>query len=117
MKLFLLFFILLVSEAYAQQGEKCSRDYAQRAYSRLKQMPIKDKTMHCALSCDLSNKCTSGVSAVLGIAKEVYDVFGQGNAEWADLAADFNGIRLSKYGVARTANQCLISCSALYEPK
>ena len=112
----LLILVLTIFGSHASEAA-CSKKYAENTYWKLKSMPIQDKSMHCTLSCDLTMKCSSALSLGLGIAKEIYDMFGPGNAEMADLRADIRGVRMAKHGEARNFNQCLNACKALYEPK
>jgi len=51
-----------------------------------------DKSKHCVVSCLLAAKCGQDESSLMGILKEVVDIFGPGNAEWADLEADWHGL-------------------------
>jgi hypothetical protein len=117
MKLFLLLFLMVFSQAQAQPDGKCGRNYANNTYRTLKQMKIKDKTMHCTLSCDLTNKCNANVSLALGIGKEFVDVLGPGDAEWGDLSANLKGVRIAVRRQAKTFRQCLSLCAGLYEIK
>lgn len=77
-----------------------------------------DKTKHCVASCILGAKCGRDESSLVGIIKEVVDVFGPGNAEWADLEADWHGItkalnyanqkcRTSVWDFFQLQNKCL----------
>lgn len=116
MKTFILSLTIALSVAPAAHAA-CNKAYAKATYAKLKAMPIRDKSMHCTLSCDLTPQCGSGLTMGLGIAKEVYDMFGKGNAEMADIRADLKGIKLARHGVARNFPQCLDACKALYEPK
>lgn len=117
MKSMILLLLLSTMSFASEAAPLCSKKYASETYWKLKEMPIQDKTMHCTLSCDLTLKCGSTVSMGLGIAKEIYDIFGAGNAEWEDLKADIRGVKIARQGLVKNFKDCLSACSGLYEPK
>jgi RHS repeat-associated protein len=55
-----------------------------------------DKYKHCVVSCHINVSCNGPTAVAAGIYKEVKDIFGPGNAEWADLEADWEGIKCEK---------------------
>jgi len=52
-----------------------------------------DKYKHCVISCKIRLSCGLLTAIGAGIWKEIEDLFGEGNAEIADLIADYRGIR------------------------
>lgn len=73
-----------------------------------------DKNRHCSVSCMLGLRCRLDEVMLIGILKEIKDVFGPGNAERADLIADKFGIDLVKHDRARSDNECLEQCDLQY---
>jgi hypothetical protein len=51
----------------------------------------------------------------VGLIKEAWDVVGPGQAEWADLHANQQGITLARSRRAVTFGQCLEECKLIYE--
>ena len=73
-----------------------------------------DKNRHCTVSCMLGLRCNLNEVMLVGILKEIKDVFGPGNAERADLIADKYGIDLVKYKRASIDSECLEQCDQQY---
>jgi hypothetical protein len=73
-----------------------------------------DKNRHCTVSCMLSLRCNLDEVMLIGVLKEIKDVFGPGNAERADLVADKFGIDLVRHQRARTDSECLDQCDLRY---
>jgi hypothetical protein len=69
-----------------------------------------DKFKHCAVSCYLSLRCSRPQVRMVGVLKEVYDMFGPGHAEIADIKADFYGVRLVKKEIAHDDDDCAEFC-------
>ncbi|KAA0256407.1 MAG: RHS repeat protein [Acidobacteria bacterium] len=80
-----------------------------------------DKYKHCAISGLMVTICgpalnaggtAVGVAAFLGIAKEVKDLLGPGNAEFADLLADYRGLKcgLESLRGSRPVDVCCRGC-------
>jgi hypothetical protein len=113
--LFILLTFFLMSFSHAKAS--CLQTKGLPMYSKLKTMPLRDKTMHCTLSCFLAIKCGRMESFGAGVAKEIWDMFTPGDMEWADLKADWKGIDMARFSEARNFNQCLEKCSVVYEPK
>jgi hypothetical protein len=118
------FFITLFSllfvfspQAYAKNSQKfvCSIWHGRALYHELKASDLRDKTMHCTLSCALALRCPNIEVWNLGVLKELFDLLGFGDAEWADLEANYYGIRLSYSRSIRDRFDCLDACSARYE--
>lgn len=73
-----------------------------------------DKFKHCMVACDICRICGPTISGAAGILKEIQDVFGKGQEELADLAADFAGV---KCGQASPTEPCTACCKkAGYSP-
>lgn len=98
-------------------GSLCAVREGQVWYPKLKAMPISDKAMHCTLSCHLALKCSLLDSWTFGRFKEFYDIFGEGNAEWADLRADDEGLSIAIKGKADNITKCKTECLKIYPNK
>ncbi len=72
-----------------------------------------DKFKHCAVSCLLTIRCPAADVLELGIIKELADVVGPGNAEMADLEADYHGVKLGSIFKA-SDHSCLSQCHKAY---
>ncbi len=129
MKRVLLFFVFLTMMPFASAKAQvltslptftpnriglCSAFYAQRLKSEVNKPLANDKWKHCSLSCMLARRCGGEDSFIIGIIKELADLVGPGNAEWADLRADADGVALAVLGVARSDEQCQSHCADLY---
>lgn len=76
-------------------GMECAIENALRYRDDLKtRISSKDKYKHCALSCIVTINCDVGSTFVLGLAKELYDMFGYGTPDINDLLANIYGIRV-----------------------
>jgi hypothetical protein len=71
---------------------------------------VNDKVKHCVVSCQLTLICGPVGSEAAGIAKELRDVIGPGNAELGDLWADGKGIILGLGGLFGQNIDCRRSC-------
>ena len=71
-----------------------------------------DKVKHCSYSCILAKKCGKYESYTVGYIKELADLMGMGEPDWADIAANKKGIKLAKR--ISHINKCLPSCRKLY---
>lgn len=58
------------------------------------QLPMdeNDKRLHCLASAQIAQQCSVAEAYVAGIGKELSDLFGHGDAEWADWQADRAGV-------------------------
>lgn len=74
----------------------------------------RDKFRHCAISCIIGIECGIPSSAVIGVAKEVYDIFGDGQADWGDLMANILGIRISRRAGVSDLESCRGACEQFY---
>lgn len=61
----------------------------------------------------MSKRCSKLGSWGIGVLKEIQDLFGKGNAEWADLKANRVGIYLSSKVTHERG--CLIPCLELFD--
>lgn len=57
---------------------------------------VPDKQAHCLASAAIAWRCSVIEAYGAGIAKEIKDMFGHGDAEWADLRADAAGVRCAR---------------------
>lgn len=115
--IFILALLLQFSSPSHAQEEKllCSALFGRSFYQELKPQPLVDKTKHCALSCYLALRCGGVESFQVGLIKEVLDLMGMGQADWADIRANQQGITMAVSGRARSKLQCLRECRAIYE--
>ncbi len=74
----------------------------------------RDKYKHCTISCIVGIECGLTSTAILGMAKEIYDVFGPGNAEIEDLLANFLGLRISRRASVQNLDSCSNACQYYY---
>ena len=73
-----------------------------------------DKNLHCAVSCILTLQCFSSDVLLLGLGKEIVDVFTPGDADLRDLLADYRGVSLVTSGRARNKRDCYQQCDSYY---
>lgn len=74
---------------------------------------LTDKQKHCRATAAIAATCSVPEARLAGILKEVADLFGKGNAEWADLRADWAGVRCAR---AAQNVASIESCCAASEP-
>jgi hypothetical protein len=96
------------------QAALCSAFFAKRLRSEVLVAGTTDKWKHCALSCMLARRCGAEDSFLIGIIKELADLVGPGNAEWADLRADADGVTLWRIGLGKSDLMCKEQCATLY---
>lgn len=77
-------------------------------------MPGTDKTKHCSISCIVALECSAIETYLFGLSKEIYDAFGGGTPDQADIKANQAGIKLATSGVAQIEEDCLRQCLILY---
>ena len=119
MKKLILVSILSLSSAFVHAGSRpdkliCSLKNSKAVIAIAERHSTLDKNRHCTVSCMLSLRCNSNEVMIVGILKEIKDVFGPGNAERADLIADKYGIDLVRHDRARTDSECLDQCDLRY---
>jgi hypothetical protein len=51
-----------------------------------------DKLRHCVVTCEITRNCGRAMAYLAGIAKEIIDIAGPGDADWDDWTADLVGI-------------------------
>lgn len=76
-----------------------------------------DKNNHCALTCMLTLRRGGANVLLVGILKEVSDIFTDDNAEWSDLRANRIGVGFARRGQAATDEQCFSACDSVYPPR
>ena len=54
---------------------------------------INDKQAHCVAAALIARYCSPAEATLVAMGKEIRDLFGDGDAEWADWRADRAGIR------------------------
>jgi hypothetical protein len=55
-----------------------------------------DKRLHCLVSAQIARQCSVSEAYLAGMGKELRDLFGAGDAEWADWRADRAGVRCGR---------------------
>ena len=94
-----------------KRGLICAYTYAQEVKDELGFKITRDKYLHCSVSCAVGLECGIKSSAILGVAKEVYDVFGPGQAEIKDLYANLQGLGLSLRNDVDDLDSCKNACA------
>ena len=110
-------FFLLFSHTFAlsEKGMKCSVISANNSKSHFSsKFFARDKFKHCGISCVMANECGPLSSLALGVSKELYDIFGPGEAELTDLIANMMGIKFYSLGLGRDHNTCKLACLSVY---
>lgn len=57
---------------------------------------LADKPAHCLAAAMIARYCSRPEAALVSVGKEFKDLFSAGDAEWADLQADREGLRCAK---------------------
>ncbi len=112
--------VILSTTAYAQSESKqdliCAIKSATYYKKILESQSLEvDKFRHCSVSCIVGIECGVGPSAVIGVAKEIYDLFGGGTPELADLLANIRGIKLGQQSDIQNFEECKTACLKIYE--
>lgn len=119
--LFMMKYLILISlylipvTAQSKQMALCSSLFASAIKAKVEKISsVTDKFKHCAVSCMLTLRCGPSDALSLGVIKEIVDVFGEGNAEWADIEADTIGINLGISRKVKADNHCINECLEYY---
>jgi hypothetical protein len=70
---------------------------------------VSDKRLHCAVSAHIAQRCSVAEAYMAGMGKELEDLFGGGDAEWADWRADRAGVHC---GRAQSGDDEIVGCCA-----
>jgi len=106
------FFLLSISSSYASEDKLlCSTVFAYHYRPKVINLS-NDKLKHCSLSCMIAKRCLSAETSLLGLLKEFSDLFTDGNAEWADIKANYRGIKISRK--VQTVSECIDQCKYYY---
>lgn len=57
---------------------------------------LPDKRQHCLAGAGIARQCSLSEAYLAGLGKELRDLFGDGDASWADWRADRAGIRCGR---------------------
>jgi hypothetical protein len=125
MKTLILLFSLFTGNAFAAKDFICKPSFVKNVVKEVLERNRKnevihhwtvsnDKNRHCAVSCILTFRCFSTDVLAIGIAKEIYDMFTPGDADFKDIQADYRGIRLVLSGRARDKRDCYQQCDSHY---
>jgi hypothetical protein len=111
-------FLVIASFSVLAEEKKtipiCSLYYASAVKKVVEANGHFDKFKHCSVSCMLTLRCPASDVLEIGILKELADVVGPGNAEMADLRADYKGVDLAASGKAKTDKTCMEQCHMIY---
>lgn len=118
-KIALILSMLISTQLFAQTNTNVDLVCAYNAGMKYKdivkfEQKAHDKFRHCTISCVIGLECGITSSAIIGIAKEIADVFGTGTPEWEDLLADVLGIRISRRASVSTLSDCAQACDDFY---
>lgn len=106
-------FIFPMKDSYkAQEKLLCASTFFARYRDWAVYQLRGDKMKHCGLSCVVARRCPKWEVETVGWLKEIYDIFGPGNAERADMEANLEGIRFSS--MAKTDKDCIRFCAQIY---
>lgn len=119
MKLLLPLILFIFSLSVLAKSEKkaipiCSLYYLSDVKAKAIAHGNFDKYKHCAVSCMLALRCSPSDVLEIGILKELADVVGPGNAEMADLRADYKGVDIAVKKEATTDKKCMDACHSYY---
>ena len=67
-----------------------------RGALQAQQLPEQDSQAHCLAAGLIARHCSVTEAWLASVAKEIVDLFGPGDAEWRDLAADARGIECAR---------------------
>lgn len=116
---YLLFIFLTALSGAALAGAEpiaCPLWYQKKVIARAQSHSGYDKNLHCSVSCMLTLRCPADDVLVLGLLKELNDVFGPGEADLRDIKANWRGVRAAGRGWAKSDQQCLNYCDRYYPP-
>jgi hypothetical protein len=68
-----------------------------------------DKRLHCLATAQITRQCSVSEAYLAGMGKELSDLFGSGDAEWADWQADRAGVNC---GRAQNSMEDIQACCA-----
>ena len=68
-----------------------------------------DKRLHCLATVQITRQCSISEAYLAGIGKELSDLFGNGDAEWAEWQADRAGVSC---GRAQNSMEDIQACCA-----
>ena len=92
----------------------CGATVGPTVFVKYQNLDLYDKIKHCAASCELTKLCGPMDSLELGALKELSDLTGFGDYEWADLRADLRGIRIAFLRSTKKLGDCLKTCKEVY---
>lgn len=72
------------------------------------QLPVidNDKRLHCLASAQIAQQCSVIEAYMAGMGKELSDLFGHGDAEWADWRADRAGVSCGRHNNSADIQAC-----------
>jgi hypothetical protein len=94
---------LSACSATATRPESSTLGCAQAVLDQHVPSGIKDKLAHCVAAALIARYCSPAEATLVSMGKEVRDMFGAGDAEWADWRADRAGIRCAAESVSDAA--------------
>ncbi len=79
----------------------------QRARDEKLPVGLDDEMKHCVAAGLIARYCSRTEAWLASVGKEIEDVFGRGDAQWADLQADRSGVTCAR---AASSDQDLRQC-------
>lgn len=110
----IIFSFFISSSVSAEVTMICSTFHYSKVKKIVEAKGSYDKYKHCAVSCLLALRCNPADVRQLGLFKEGIDLLGPGNAEMADLKADFKGVDFAVKKKAKTDDECIQKCHEAY---
>ncbi len=100
---FALCLLLSACASVADRPEISTLSCVQSVVTRYVPDGLNDKQAHCLAAGLISRYCSRTEANIAAVGKEIKDLFGAGDAEWADWRADFAGIRCADTAVSDEA--------------
>ncbi|MGC3981727.1 MAG: hypothetical protein QM808_10730 [Steroidobacteraceae bacterium] len=89
----LLITVLSITACTSLQPRPAASSYAcMKAVRDQQPADLPDKRLHCVASAQIARQCSVSEAYLAGIGKELRDLFGSGDPEWADWQADRAGV-------------------------
>ena len=106
--------LILGSSSFAETNTVCVIRTIKQYRPQIDLPQRLDKFKHCALSCILAIQCGPAESWVMGVGKEIADLFDGGDPDVKDLRADHIGIQMVRRGYARDLQACSTQCLRIF---
>lgn len=116
MKILMILILMTVSMGASAKPKKlfCAYRNAKVVVPVAERHSTNDKNRHCTVSCMLALRCNDTEVLIAGYLKEFQDVFGPGDADSHDIAANKYGISMVRNNRAENDRECLDQCDLRY---